>query len=274
MVGRMRRRSTRTAMWAPLFVAAMVAANSCGNSILGSIKSVDVQYKATLIAPVVPVAPTLTVGDSQLTVTISAVVGSTSYDIYWSTANDTGSIPGANVKNSTALTTAITGLTNGVAYYVWIKAENSHGMSAFSQGASLTPTGGILAQVQAPTFSSPGTTYSSDQSILLYDTTAGAKIYYTTNGTIPSAASTEFTSTPIAINGDGTSMTIKAIAIKSGLSDSPVVTSVYSINYLQVATPVISPAASTYNISQTITMTDATSGSSIYYTTEIGRAHV
>ena len=85
MVGRMRRRSARAAMWALFFVAAMVAANSCGNPILDTIKSVDVQYKATLIAPVVPAAPTLTVGDSQLTVTISTVVGSTSYDIYFIT---------------------------------------------------------------------------------------------------------------------------------------------------------------------------------------------
>jgi hypothetical protein len=77
-----------------------------------------------------------------------------------------------------------------------------------------------------PTFSVPGGSYSTSQSIVLSSTTQGATIYYTTNGTTPTAASTVY-STPI-VAGTGTT-TIEAIAVANGFPPSAVATATYIV---------------------------------------------
>jgi hypothetical protein len=83
-----------------------------------------------------------------------------------------------------------------------------------------------LAQAAAPTFNPPAGTYTSAQSVTLADTTAGAVIHYTTNGSTPDASSPVFSSA-IPVNS---SETIEAIAVASGFSDSTVATAAYVIN--------------------------------------------
>jgi hypothetical protein len=61
--------------------------------------------------------------------------------------------------------------------------------------------------------------------VLIVDATPGVAIYYTTNGTTPSATSTKYAG---AIKV-AASETIKAIAIKSGLTQSPIATATYTI---------------------------------------------
>ena len=78
---------------------------------------------------------------------------------------------------------------------------------------------------EAPTFSVAAGTYTSVQSVELECATAGATIYYTTNGGTPDEGSTEYTSA-ISV---GETMTIKAIAIKDGKSSS-VAEATYTIN--------------------------------------------
>lgn len=80
------------------------------------------------------------------------------------------------------------------------------------------------AAVEAPKFSVAVGNYSEAQSVVLSCTTDGASIYYTTDGTEPTAESTPYTSA-IAVNK---SMTIKAIAIK-GEEKSTVATAAYKI---------------------------------------------
>jgi hypothetical protein len=93
--------------------------------------------------PAAPGKPTVTAGDSQLTVSWTAVSGATTYEVWHGTANNTGSAQqsGGDVTTTTA---TITGLTNGTTYYVWVKAKNGGGTSGFSPSASGTP------QVPAP----------------------------------------------------------------------------------------------------------------------------
>ena len=81
----------------------------------------------------------------------------------------------------------------------------------------------------APTFSSPAGNYASNQSIALDTVTAGASVYYTVDGSAPSASSTLY-SGPISINGDGTTKTIKAIAVKSRNPDSEITSATYAID--------------------------------------------
>jgi hypothetical protein len=85
-----------------------------------------------------------------------------------------------------------------------------------------------LPAAATPTFSPAPGTYGTTQSVALADTTAGASIYYTTNGTTPTSSSTLYTpGTPIPV---GSSMTIKAIAVASGFATSPVASGTYVIN--------------------------------------------
>jgi hypothetical protein len=117
--------------------------------------------------------------------------------------------------------------------------------------------------VSTPTFSPVAGTYSSAQNVEISTTTTGATIYYTTNGDTPTTSSSVYSS---AINVSS-SETIKAIAVKSGYTNSDVASALYTINIPVVSTPTFSVAAGTYNGTQSLTITTSTNGASIYYTT-------
>jgi glucosylceramidase len=139
---------------------------------------------------------------------------------------------------------------------VWIAGCGSGG----GGGTTTTPT------AATPSFSPVAGTFTSAQSVSLSDATAGASIYYTTNGTTPSSASTLYSSaTPIAVSS---TTTIEAIAVASGYLNSAVASSTYTINLPAAATPTFSPAPGTFNSAQMVSLADTTTGASIYYTTD------
>jgi hypothetical protein len=82
--------------------------------------------------------------------------------------------------------------------------------------------------VAIPTANVPGGSYSTAQSVTLSTTTAGATIFYTTDGSNPKEASAPFqyTGTPVAVSS---TTTINAYAKKEGMVDSAVATFVYTI---------------------------------------------
>jgi hypothetical protein len=88
--------------------------------------------------PDAPGAPQVTVGNGQLILSWSAVDGALFYEIWAGTANDTAAATkrGADIEGTSA---AVTGLTNGAAHYVWLKAKNNAGVSGFGAAASGTP---------------------------------------------------------------------------------------------------------------------------------------
>ena len=67
--------------------------------------------------------------------------------------------------------------------------------------------------------------YAGAQSVALTCDTAGATIYYTTDGSTPDATKTAYNG-PIAV---AATATIKAIAIKSGMTNSAILTAAYTI---------------------------------------------
>src|SRR6266851_2147183 len=113
-----------------------------------------------------------------------------------------------------------------------------------------------------PTFSPVAGTYTTTQSVTISDTTSGATIYYTTNGTTPTTSSTKYTA-PITVSS---TQTIQAIAVATGFTQSAVGSATYTITSA-AATPTFSPVAGTYTTTQSVTISDTTSGATIYYTT-------
>jgi stage V sporulation protein SpoVS len=122
-----------------------------------------------------------------------------------------------------------------------------------------------LPAAATPTFSPVAGTYTSAQTVTIADTTTGASIYYTTDGSTPTASSTKYT-TAITVSGN---QTIKAIAVATGYTNSAVATAAYVINLPgTAATPTFTPVAGTYTSAQTVTIADTTTGAAIYYTTD------
>lgn len=88
--------------------------------------------------------------------------------------------------------------------------------------------------VATPTFSPAAGTYNEAQNVTISCTTAGATIYYTTNGDTPTTSSLVY-STPIAIS---TTTTVKAMAVKTGMDNSSVATATYTIQQIPTITTI------------------------------------
>ena len=181
------------------------------------------------------------------TVTISdSTSGST---IYYTTNGTTPTTSSSTY--SSAITVSATETLEAIA--------TKSGYSNSAVGSAAYTINGAAA---TPTFSPAAGAYGPAQSVTISDGTSGATIYYTTNGTTPTTSSSVYSS---AITVSATE-TLEAIATKSGYSNSAVGSAAYTINGA-AATPTFSPAAGTYSSAQTVTISDSTSGSTIYYTT-------
>jgi hypothetical protein len=113
-----------------------------------------------------------------------------------------------------------------------------------------------------PVFSPKAGTFTGVfPAVKITDSTAGATIYYTTDGKAPTASSAKYKAA-IPVTG---SETIKAIAVAKGHTDSAVASGLFIID---AATPVFSPKAGTYSATQSVKITDSTPGAAIYYTTD------
>ena len=124
-----------------------------------------------------------------------------------------------------------------------------------------------LVEIPLPVFSPSTGSFSSDMVVTITDATAGVSIYYTTDGTTPTASSSAY-ATPVAVAGNGTTMTLKAMAEKTGMTGSATASATYTIDYSRVSTPQLSPTSGTYGSGQLVTIYDSTPGSAIHYTVD------
>jgi uncharacterized protein (TIGR03118 family) len=137
------------------------------------------------------------------------------------------------------------------------------GDTNFSHSAgSLTET--VAApQTAAPSFSPAVGTFSKTQTVTLTDATKGATIYYTLNGATPTNKSTVY-KTAISV---AATTTIKAFAWATGYTDSAVAVGTFTISTTTTTpTPTMSPLPGSFTSTQSVTLTDATTGAKIYYT--------
>ena len=114
----------------------------------------------------------------------------------------------------------------------WAWSNNIKYMSAIPDEYAYTPTWwgeyieALLDTVASPTFNPAAGTYNAAQNVELSTVTADATIYYTTDGSTPDAEDTEY----VAAVEVAETKTLKALAVKSGLTDSSVTTANYVIN--------------------------------------------
>ena len=147
--------------------------------------------------------------------------------------------------------------------YIGFTGASSAGSSS-QKILSWTLTSQPGSVTQTPTFSPAGGSFTTAQQVTLSDGSAGAVIYYTIDGSLPNTSSSVYSS-PISV--DSGSVTVKALAQASGLAASSVASATYSIQLAPTATPTFSPGTGTYTSAQPVTITDATTGAVIYYTT-------
>jgi hypothetical protein len=116
-------------------------------------------------------------------------------------------------------------------------------------------------QAVPPTFSVPAGTFSQPQTVALSTATSGATIRYTIDGSTPTAASPIY-SAPISVTR---TTTIRAMALAAGMENSTVASATYM---LRAATPTFSPAGGSYLLPQFVSISSASPGVTIYYTTD------
>ncbi|HPI11757.1 MAG TPA: FG-GAP-like repeat-containing protein [Catalimonadaceae bacterium] len=111
--------------------------------------------------------------------------------------------------------------------------------------------------------------FDGSVSVSLSTTTVGAQVYYTTNGNTPRFdvpnSFTKLYSVPFTLYNTAT---VKAIAVAPGIENSAMATANFVVNASAiVATPVFNPAPGNYSSPVSLTITSATAGAAIYYTT-------
>ncbi len=159
-------------------------------------------------------APTITPNGGTFASTATVTLATTTADanIYYT-------------LNGTAPTPASTQYTGPITVTTDTTLEAIASAAGYLQSGVSTATFTFSDQTPLLTFSPAAGTYLNAQSVTITDADANAKIYYTTNGTTPSASSTPYTGA-IAV---AASMTIEAIAIDPSLENSDVGTAAYVI---------------------------------------------
>ncbi|WLT32376.1 glycosyl hydrolase family 18 protein [Geothrix sp. PMB-07] len=157
---------------------------------------------------------TATVQATKTQAFTATVTGSTNTAVTWSVQEASG-----GAVDATGLYTAPA--TPGTYHVVATSVADT------SQKATATVTvATVVAKVvSTPAFSLGGGTYGTAQTVAISTLTAGAAIFYTTDGSAPSAASTRYT-TPLAVSQ---TTTLKAIATLAGWTDSAVASATFTI---------------------------------------------
>ncbi|WP_446745055.1 chitobiase/beta-hexosaminidase C-terminal domain-containing protein [Silvibacterium acidisoli] len=192
-----------------LFNAGGEGTNSVGvytNGALPTVPSVNVPTNQINLHSGHIMSVHMVYNSGKLAMTITDTVTKTTFSTTFS----------VNIPSVVGANTALVGFTGGTG-----------GASATQSILSWSFTGGSGAPAAAaPVFSVGGGTYTAPQIVALTDSTPGATVYYTTNGTTPTASSTKYTK----VFTVSSSQTVQAIAVASGYTNSSVSTVNYVVN--------------------------------------------
>ncbi|MGB7987043.1 MAG: chitobiase/beta-hexosaminidase C-terminal domain-containing protein [Terracidiphilus sp.] len=205
-------------------------------------------------------APTFSVASGSYTTAQSVTLSdsTTGATIYYTTDGTTPTT--SSTKYTAAIVVPATAGTTETIQAIAV-ATGYSASSVASAAYVMTPP------ATAPSFSPAAGTYTTAQSVTISDSTTGATIYYTTNGTTPTTSSTKYIAAISVPATAGSTVTIQALAVASGYSASPVASAAYVMTP-PAATPSFSVASGTYTTAQSVTLSDSTTGATIYYTTD------
>ena len=189
------------------------------------------------------VAPVTTPTTTALSASAPTVAGGTSVTFTATVTPTSGTpTPTGTVTFKDGTTTLGTGAVNGSGIATYASSSlsvGSHSITASYGGDTLntasvsnavTVTVTVIGTAASPSFNLAAGTYYGTQSVTLADTTPGAMIYYTTDGSTPPSSSTStLYSDPISVTA---SETINAIAVAPNYSNSTVVSAAYVISQL------------------------------------------
>jgi uncharacterized protein (TIGR02145 family) len=119
----------------------------------------------------------------------------------------------------------------------------------------------FTVQASAPVFSPIGGTYDTTQSVTIASATPGSVVHCTTDGSTPTTASPTCASIQV-----GMTETVQAVATKAGLAGSVVSAAAYAFDTLPTPTFGLAPGA--YTGLQRVTLSTASTGATIHYTTD------
>ena len=160
--------------------------------------------------------------------------------------------------SSTKYTSAFTLSSNATVKAIAVKSGWNNSDVA---SASFTYT---VETVATPTITPNGGELKyGNNTVTIACATADATIYYTTNGATPTTSSTKYTGAFTLTSN----ATVKAIAVKTGWNNSSVASASFTYTVETVATPVIAPNGGEIEAGTTISISCATSGATIYYST-------
>ena len=184
-------------------VSSNVQTGEITSSATGNIEKAD--------GPAAPAAFTLTftpnADGTTFTATIPTVAGG-EYSFDGATYSTT------NTKTDCAANTSYTG-------YARVKETATHKTGTEISDTQTSP----MLTVATPTFTPNGVSgFTGPQSVTITCATTGAKIYYTTDDTTPTTASTLYT-TALSLTS---TTTVKAIAVKAGMNDSATATATFT----------------------------------------------
>ena len=120
-----------------------------------------------------------------------------------------------------------------------------------------------MTQTSVPIISPGSESFAGSAIVTITDATPNSNIYYTTDGTAATTASTLYTGS-ILVN---TSETIHAIAYANGALTSAQASATYT-SVFQATSVVFSLPTGIYTSAQTVSLSDTTSSTTIYYTTD------
>jgi hypothetical protein len=202
----------------------VAAANQAGNINYSAAtqvtQSIVVNQASQTISFTQPTSP-VTYGVSPITLVASSTSG---LPVTFSIVSGPGTVSGS--------TLTITGVGTVVV------AANQAGNANYAAATQVTQSivVNVIGAVATPTFSPVAGTYTAAQTVSISDTTSGATIYYTTNGTTPTTSSPVYSG---AITVSSTE-TLQAIATATGYSTSAVATATFAISIPTNPVPTIS----------------------------------
>lgn len=209
-------------------------------------------------------------GKGSTTITYPALTMSYSDSTSWvvAFAVDSAAVPSTTVSGSPALSSVNSGGTapggrvldtNAVA-----NSFPAH-TSTVTSSSWASGTAELLSITVATPTANPNTPYTgANVTVTLSTTTTGATVYYTTDGSAPGCSGPSGNASLSSSTVPSETITLKAIACKTGAHTSGTYTGSYTIQTLGV--PTDTPGAGTYGSPQTVVLADG--AGTLHYTTD------